>query len=138
MKQLVLTCLFSLLSACATTSPLEESGIQTNVIYKFTNPTLSTSFYVKLLPPDGEKNELLFKTVRNNELVNSLELDGPGVKHQRFYQVSSRGKIRFRFVEEGQYETLLRDHQYSGYGSQQENVTIFRYRLDFRKATLQQ
>ena len=138
MKQLLLGCLCFILTACATTNPLEEANIQTNVIYKFINPTLSTSFYVKLLPPDGEKYELLFKTARNDEYVNSLELGDPGVKHQRFYQVSSRGKIRFRFVEEGLYENLLRDHQYSGYGSQQENVTIFRYRLNFRKATLQQ
>jgi hypothetical protein len=134
MKKVLLVCLLSILSACATPNPLEEANIQTGVIYKFINPTLSTSLYVKLLPPNGDKNELLFKTARNNELVNSLELGGPGVKHQKAYHVSSRGKIRFRFFEEGLYETLLRDHQYSGYGSQQDNVTIFRYRLDFRKA----
>lgn len=138
MKKVLLVCLLSILGACATTNPLEEANIQTDVIYKFTNPTLNTILYVKLLPPDGEKNELLFKTARSNETVNSLELGAPGVKHQKYYQVSSRGKIRFRFVEEGLYENLLRDHQYSGYGSQQESVTIFRYRLDFRKATLQQ
>jgi len=134
MKQLLLVCIFYMLTACATTSPLEEANLQANVIYKFTNPTLNTSLYVKLLPPGGERNELLFKTARNNEAVNSLELGGPGVKHQKTYLVSSRGKIRFRYFEEGLYENLLRDHQYSGYGSQQDNITIFRYRLDFRKA----
>ena len=134
MKKLLLVCVFSILAACATTNPLEEANLQTDVIYKFSNPTLSTSLYVKLLPPNGDRNELLFKTASNNEFVNSLELGAPGVKHQKAYLVSSRGKIRFRFFEEGLYENLLRDHQYSRYGSQQDNVTIFRYRLDFRKA----
>jgi len=138
MKKLLFACVFSILTACATTNPLEEAHIRTNVIYKFANPTLSTSLYVKLLPADGEKNELLFKTVNNNETVNSLKSGDPGVKHQKTYRVSLRGKISFRFVEEGLYENLLRDHQYSDYGSQQDRVTIFRYRLDFRKAMLQQ
>ena len=138
MKQLLLVCLFSILTACATTNPLEEANILTNVIYKFINPTLSTTLYVKLLPPDGEKNELLFKTARNDEYVNSLELDAPGVFHQKYYQVDPRGKISFRHFQEGLFDSLLRFHQYAGSGSQQENIAMFRYRLDFRKAIPQQ
>ena len=134
MKQLLIVCLISMLIACATSNPLREANIQTDVVYKFTNPTLSTSLYVKLLPPDGDKNELLFKTARNDEFVNSLELNGPGVYHQKSYHVSPRGKLSFRFFEEGLFESLLRFHQYSSFGSQQDNVAFFRYRLDFRKA----
>ena len=138
MKKLLLVCVFSILAACATPNPLEEANIQTDVIYKFTNPTLSTSLYVKLLPPDGEKNELLFKTARNDETVNSLEVDATGVFLQKYYQVGPRGKINFRHFQEGLFESLLRYHQYAGSGGQQENIAMFRYRLDFRKASRQE
>lgn len=134
MKNIVLAGILVLLAACATVNPLQEANIETGVIYKFTNPTLSTSLYVKLLPTTAGGGELLFKTVRNEETLTSLELGSRGVYHQKAYLVSERGKVSFHHVEEGLFEELHRHHQYSSYGLQQGELAIFRYRLDFRKA----
>lgn len=134
MKNIVFAGILVLLAACATVNPLQEANIETGVIYKFTNPTLSTTLYVKLLPATADGGELLFKTVRNKEVITSLQLGASGVYHQRSYLVSERGKVSFHYFEEGLFEELHRHHQYSSYGLQQEELAIFRYRLDFRKA----
>jgi len=134
MKNLLVAGFLLLLTACATVNPLEEAGIETNVIYKFVNPNLSTTLYVKLLPRTAEGGELLFKTARNDDIVRSLEFGQSGVNHQKAYIATERGKVSFHFVEQGLFEELMRYHQYSSYGSQQESVTVFRYRLDFRRA----
>lgn len=134
MKTIALLCLLSLLSSCATVDPLKEANVETNVIYKFVNPTLNTSLYLKLLPTTSTAAGLLFKTVRNDESLSSLEIGGKGVYHQKAYLVSERGKLSFHYVDEGLFEDLIRVHQYASSGSQQEELAIFRYRLDFRKA----
>ncbi len=134
MKKLIVAGFLLLLTACATVNPLEEAGIEHSVIYKFVNPNLSTTLYVKLLPPTSEGAELLFKTARNDDIVRSLEFGQSGVNHQKGYLATERGKVSFHFIEEGLFEELMRSHQYSRYGSQQENVSVFRYRLDFRRA----
>jgi len=127
-------CATIMITACASVSPLEQANIETDVIYKFINPTLSTSLYVKILPVKSEDKGLLFKTVKNSETVDSLEIGAPGVYHQKSYFVSERGKVSFRFFEQGLFESLLKFHQYTVFGSQQEKYAAFRYRLDFRKA----
>lgn len=134
MKNIIFAGFLAVLAGCATVSPLQEANIDTGVIYKFTNPTLSTTLYVKLLPATAEGGELLFKTVRNEAVLSSLEPGSSGVYLQRGYLVSERGKVSFHYVEEGLFEELHRHHQYSSYGLQQEELAIFRYRLDFRKA----
>ncbi len=134
MNKLIVAGFLVLLSACATVDPLQEAGLETEVIYKFVNPNLSTTLYVKLLPRTAEGGALLFKTARNNDIVRSLEFGQSGVNHQKAYLATERGKVSFHFIEEGLFEELMRYHQYSSYGSQQESVTVFRYRLDFRKA----
>ncbi len=134
MKKLLTILIVIALAACTSKSPLQQANIETNVIYKFTNPTLSTSLYVKLLPPDGDTGELLFKTTKNQERVYKLEMGGPNVLHQKGYHVSERGKLTFRFFEEGLFESLLAHHQYASSGGQDGSISMFRYRLDFRKA----
>jgi len=138
MKKLIVSGFLLLLVACATVDPLEEAGIEHSVVYKFANPTLNTTLYVKLLPPTAKGGELLFKTTRNENIVNSLEIGQSGVNHQKGYLATERGKISFHFIEEGLFEELMRSHQYSRYGSQQDNVSVFRYRLDFRRAVKMQ
>ncbi|MCP4494932.1 MAG: hypothetical protein GY820_47675 [Gammaproteobacteria bacterium] len=123
-----------LLAACAGTNPLQQANIETNVVYRFTNPTLSTSLYVKLLPTGGKIGELLFKTAMNEDHVYRLAMGELNVLHQKGYHVSERGKISFRFFEEGLFESLLAHHQYASSGGQDDNISMFRYRLDFRKA----
>lgn len=134
MKKLYLVCLVLVIVACAGKTPFQQANLETGVVYKFTNPTLHSSLYVKFLPRNNENSELLFKTTNNAEWVNSLEYGAPGVYHQNVYSVSERGKVSFRFFEEGLFEELLRYHQYASSGGQQENIAMFRYRLDFRKA----
>ncbi len=134
MKKLLTILMVVAVAACASKSPLQQANLETNVIYKFTNPTLSTSLYVKLLPADGNLGELLFRTAKNEERVSKLEMGGPNVLHQKGYHVSERGKLTFRFFEEGLFESLLAHHQYASSGGQDENISMFRYRLDFRKA----
>ncbi|MCP3690277.1 MAG: hypothetical protein GY784_17885, partial [Gammaproteobacteria bacterium] len=56
------------------------------------------------------------------------------VLYQKGYHVSERGKLTFRFFEEGLFESLLAHHQYASSGGQDGNISMFRYRLDFRKA----
>ncbi len=134
MKKLLNILVVVALGACASKSPLQEANIETNVVYKFTNPTLSTSLYVNLLPTDGDIGELLFRTAMNEERVYKLEMGGLNVLHQKDYHVSERGKVTFRFFEEGLFESLLAHHQYASSGGQDDNISMFRYRLDFRKA----
>ena len=134
MNKLIVAGMLLLLGACATVDPLQEAGLETNVIYKFVNPNLNTTLYVKLLPRTAEGGALLFKTARNDDDVSSLEIGQRGVKHQKAYIATERGKVSFHFIEEGLMEELMRFHQYSSYGSQQESITVFRYRLDFRRA----
>lgn len=134
MKNIYLICLLLIITACAGKTPFQEANLETGVIYKFTNATLNSSLYVKFLPGDAGVNELLFKTANNVEWVNSLEFGAPGVYHQKIFSVSDRAKVSFRFFEEGLFEELLRYHQYASSGGQQENISMFRYRLDFRKA----
>lgn len=134
MKKIYLVCLVLVVAACAGKNPFQQANLETGVVYKFTNPTLHSSLYVKFLPRNGENGELLFKTTNNVEPVNSVELGTAGVYHQRRYSVSERGKVSFRFFEEGLFEELLRYHQYASSGGQQENIAMFRYRLDFRRA----
>ena len=134
MKNILLISLLSLLLSCATVDPLKQANVETDVIYKFVNPTLSTSLYLKLLPTSSTDGGLLFKTMRNNETLSSLEFGGDGVYHQKAFLVSERGKVSFHYLEEGLFEELHRHHQYSSYGLQQEEFAIFRYRLDFSKS----
>ncbi len=134
MKNIVFAGILVVLAACATVDPLQEANVETDVIYKFVNPTLSTSLYLKLLPASSTDGGLLFRTMRNNETLSSLEIGGDGVYHQKAFLISERGKLSFHFVHEGLFEDLMRSHQYASYGSQQEELSIFRYRLDFRTA----
>lgn len=134
MKNTYLLCLILIITACAGKTPFQEVGLETGVIYKLTNPTLISSLYVKFLPGDDGVNELLFKTANNAEWVDSLEIGERGVYHQKSFSVSDRAKVSFRFFEEGLFEELLRYHQYASSGGQQDNISMFRYRLDFRKA----
>ncbi len=131
MKKIYLVCLLLVIAACAAKNPFQQANLETGVVYKFTNPTLHSSLYVKFL---RGKSELLFKTTNNAERVNTLVFGAPGVYHQALYSVSERGKVSFRFFEEGLFEELLRYHQYASSGGQQEKIAMFRYRLDFRKA----
>lgn len=134
MKIFYLACLILIISACAGKNPFQEANLETGVVYKFTNATLNSSMYVKFLPVDSEVNGLLFKTASNAERVNALEFGGRGVYYQDIFSVSERGKVSFRFFEEGLFEELLRYHQYASSGGQQDKISMFRYRLDFRKA----
>lgn len=134
MKIFYLACLILIVSACAGKNPFLEANLETGVVYTFTNTTLNSSLYVKFLPVDSEVTGLLFKTANNAERVNSLEFGGRGVYHQQIFSVSERGKVSFRFFEEGLFEELLRYHQYASSGGQQDKISMFRYRLDFRKA----
>lgn len=134
MNKIFLVCLVLVITACTTKSPFQESNLETGVIYQFTNPTLNSSLYVRFLPGDAGVNELLFKTVNNAEPVNTLQIGAPGVFHQEVFSVSERGKVSFRYFQEGLFEELLRYHQYASSGGQQDNISMFRYRLDFRRA----
>ena len=138
MKKIFFAGILLLLVACASVGPLQEANIETDVIYKFTNPTLSTTLYVKLLPPSADSVDLLFKTVRNNQSLKFLQPGADGVFLQKGYRVSERGKVSFYYAEEGLFEELHRHHQYASSGLQQDELAIFRYRLDFRKAEKQQ
>ncbi len=135
MKNIFLACLIIIISACAGKNPFQQANLETGVNYKFSNPTLNSSLYVKFLSGREKIKGLLFKTANNAEPVNLLEYGAPGVYHQEIYSVSERGKVSFRFFEEGLFETLLRHHQYASSGGQQEDISMFRYRLDFRRAT---
>ncbi len=134
MKKIIILCLLSAVISCAGVDPFEAMEIQTGAIYRFTNPTLHSSLYLKFLPRNGENSELLFKTANNAERVHSLEFGAPGVLQQKIYSVSERGKISFQFFEEGLFDELIRYHQYASSGGQQDNIAMFRYRLDFRRA----
>ncbi len=134
MKNIYLICLVLVVVACAGKNPFQQANLETGVIYQFTNPTLHSSLYVKFLPRDGEKGGLLFKTANNAERVHSVEFGTAGVYHQDIYSVTERGKVSFRFFEQGLFEELLRHHQYASSGGQQDNIAMFRYRLDFRRA----
>ena len=134
MKFIKFLCLVVIISGCAGKTPFQEANLETEVIYQFTSSTLNSSLYVKFIPGDAGVNELLFKTANNAEQVRSLEPGAPGVYLQKIYAVTERGKVSFRYFEEGLFEELLRHHQYASSGGQQEKISMFRYRLDFRRA----
>lgn len=136
--KILIIVLVAFISACASPTPFEEARLQANTVYKFSKQTSSHSLYLKFLPPTKDSQELLFKTVLNSESTGSFRIGDPGVFHQKSYEVSPRGKVRFLVIEEGLYEELLPNHQYSHYGSQRESATIFRYQLDMRRAWIEQ
>jgi hypothetical protein len=137
-KNILYCCMALLISACASPTPFEEARLQANTVYKFSKQTSNYSLYLKFLPPTEDSQTLLFKTVLNSEPIGSFRIGDPGVYHQKAYEVSARGKVRFVVVEEGLYEELLLKHQYSHYGSQRESATFFRYLLDMRRAWVEQ
>ncbi|MFT4606816.1 MAG: hypothetical protein ACI8ZV_000492, partial [Chitinophagales bacterium] len=57
-----------------------------------------------VLPPTADSQTLLFKTVLNSEPIGSFQIGDPGVYHQKTYEVSARGKVRFLVIEAGLYE----------------------------------
>lgn len=127
------------ISACASNpTPFEEARLQPDTIYKFSNQTSNFSLYLKFLPPTEDSQQLLFKTVLNSESIGSFRIGDPDVYHQKSYEVNARGKVRFLVIEPGLYEELLPKHQFSHYGSQREDMTIFRYQLDMRRALVEQ
>ena len=137
-KNALYFCMALFISACASPTPFEEAKLQPLAIYKFSKQTSNYSLYLKFLPPDDDSQALLFKTVLNSESVGSFRIGDPGVYHQKSYEVNARGKIRFLVIEPGLYEELLRKHQYSHYGVQKDELTIFRYQLDMRRALVEQ
>ncbi|MCP3689522.1 MAG: hypothetical protein GY784_14030, partial [Gammaproteobacteria bacterium] len=58
MKKLLTILIVVAIAGCASKSPLQQANLETNVVYRLTNPTLSTSLYVKLLSPSGDTGEL--------------------------------------------------------------------------------
>jgi hypothetical protein len=137
-KKLLTLALAALISACVSPTPFEEARLQANTVYKFSKQTSNQSLYLKFLPPTEDSQALLFKTVLNSEPIGSFRVGDPGVYHQKAYEVSARGKVRFLVIEEGAYEELLLKHQYSHYGSQRDSATLFRYQLDMRRAWVEQ
>ena len=137
-KNILYCCMALILAACANPKPFEEAKLQADKIYMFKNQTSNYSLYLKFLPPEDDNQALLFKTVLNSESVGSLRIGDPGVYHQKSFEVNNRGKVRFLVTEPGLYEELLPKHQYSHYGSQRDEMTIFRYQLDMRRAFIAQ
>jgi hypothetical protein len=137
-QKVLILALAGFISACASPTPFEEARLQTNTVYKFSKQTSNHSLYLKFLPPTGDSQSLLFKTVLNSGPIGSFRIGDPGVYHQKTFEVTARGKVRFVVIEEGAYEVLLLKHQYSHYGSQRESATIFRYQLDMRRAWVEQ
>lgn len=137
-KKILVLALTVFISACASPTPFEEARLQANTVYKFSKQTSSHSLYLKFLTPTEDSQELLFKTVLNSAPIGSFRIGDPGVYHQKEFEVTARGKVRFLVIEEGPYEELLLKHQYSHYGSQRESATIFRYQLDMRRAWIEQ
>lgn len=138
LKKILMLALAVIISACASPTPFEEARLQPNTVYRFSKQTSNQSLYLKFLPPTEGSQELLFKTILNSEPIGSFRIGDPGVYHQKAYEVTARGKVRFVVAEEGLYEELLLKHQYSHYGSQIEGATIFRYQLDMRRAWVEQ
>ena len=138
-KNTLILALAVFISACASgPTPFEEANLQPHTIYKFSNQTSNHSLYLKFLPPTKDSQELIFKTVLNSESIGSFRIGDPGVYHQKSYEVNNRGKVRFLVIEPGLYEEVLRKHQYSHFGIQQEDVAIIRYQLDMRRALVEQ
>lgn len=138
LKKLLWFGIVLLVSACASLTPFEEARLEANTVYKFSKQSSNHSLYLKFLPPTEKQPELLFKTVLNSEPVGSFRIGDPGVFHQVGYEVNARGKLRFLVLVPGLYEELLPKHQYSHYGVQKDELTIFRYQLDMRRAWTEQ
>ena len=139
MKNLIYVFFAAFISACASgPTPFEEANLHPNFIYKFSNQTSNHNLYLMFLTPTEDSQELLFKTVLKSESIGSFRVGDPGVYHQKKYEVNARGKLRFLVIEPGLYEEVLAKHQYSHYGIQREDVAVFKYQLDMRRAFIEQ
>ena len=135
LKKIIYLLLLPLLAGCAAgPTTFEKLKIKPQTIYRFNNPTLNSILYLRFLPPTEESQELLFKNASKSERVTSLEIGMPGVIHQKSYLLTERGKVHFNVLVVGLYEELIRYHQYSNYGIQQDEMSAFKYRLDMRRA----
>jgi hypothetical protein len=128
--------LLILLASCATMPPNQKAGVVVGNLYKFSSPKLDSSLYVKFLPPREDKNELLFATLPNTQAVNDISAGQPNVFKQSWYNVDDKGRVSFRYYQKGNFQTLVEHHKYFISGQQQGATASFRYRLDFKRATV--
>jgi hypothetical protein len=138
LRNIILLFSFLLITGCATPPTVFETlKIQVDSVYRFNNPTLNSNLYLKFLPiVDGEQPALIFKTISKSEILSGLEPGLPGVNLATPYKLTDRGKLVFNQAVPGLYEEMLRYYQYSNYGVQQDEITLFRYRLDILRAEI--
>ncbi|MFT5503954.1 MAG: hypothetical protein ACI845_001653 [Gammaproteobacteria bacterium] len=131
---------FFLITSCATPPTVFENlKIEVSAVYRFNNPTLNTNLYLKFLPiVEDEPPALIIKTISKNQSLNGLEQGLPGVHKAAPYHLTERGKLVFNLAVPGLYEEVLRYHQYSNYGVQQDEITLFRYRLNLLRSEVLQ
>jgi hypothetical protein len=131
---------FFLMFGCATPPTVFENlKIDVSSIYRFNNPTLNTNLYLKFLPiVEDEPPALIIKTISRSQSLDGLAPELPGVHLVTPYHLTDRGKLVFNLAIPGLYEEVLRYHQYSNYGVQQDEITLFRYRLDLLRSEILQ
>ena len=118
----------------------EMAGVAPDTYYKFSNPRLEKSLYVKILPqtPKG-KNPLILKTMENSEEFKPFKEGDEGVYFESNFYVGSDGRVSFRIFEDESFLKKLPNHPYYSSGSNEgKNKSSFRYSLDFKKAVVVQ
>lgn len=117
--------------------PHQQAGVEVGKLYKFSNPKLDTSLYVKFLPLAGKEKPVLFGTFNNNRVIKDLELGEEGVFTRPYFQVSDSGVVTFRYYsKEKTIEELVPLHPYFVSGGQYGDEAAVQYRLNFKYASI--
>lgn len=124
------------LTSCASIPLNEKAGVEIGTLYKFSNPKLDSTLYVKFLPVNENGSPLLFATKPNNIKVKDISLGEDGVFEKNYYGVDDRGRVLFRFRQKGLFKDLLPSHRYIRSGQQNGDISSFSYRLDFKNSQI--
>ncbi len=130
--------LITLVVGCAALiPPHQRAGVEIGKIYKFSNPKLNASLYVKFLPETEKNNPVLFGTFNNDKIVKDLKLGEDGVYTRPYFHVSDKGVVTFRYYsKERKIEELIKLHPYFVSGGQYSDEAAIQYRLNFKYATI--
>lgn len=126
----------TVLAACASTPPNKRAGVTVGTVYKFSNPRLDSSLYVKFLPAVKGKSGLLFAIFPNSKVVKDIKASESGVFKQDWYSVTDDGFVSFRCHEKDNYRKRLELLKYATAADQFRHDWSFWYRLNFKHAEI--